>query len=429
MNSSLISELQSIGAFRVAEPGQYFELKSGEKSKFYADFRRVISYPKLFAQLCYELSKLVERKETTDGVAICGVPLGSIAYAQMVAHNLQTPALFVRPSAKEHGLKNAIEGDNFAKPIVVVEDVLTSGQSVSLTIDLLVKAGKRVKQIIALLDRRPPLDLNQPISGVPVRSLFSLSQLAKAPPFHRQIKAEPNSCTDRLLQIRRKKHTNLVVAVDLVDPVHVLEACREIGPYVCAIKLHLDLMDFSKMTRAEFTRQLGLLKCRYEFLVIEDRKFADIGQIAGMQLDSLLLQFPLVIDMVTVHAICGKPSLTELDKRGTGLIVVQQLSCEQNLIDPLYTAKADDMMNGLKNVVGVVSQTLNPRWLTFGPGISLEQKSDHAGQQYKSPSAANADLFIVGRAVTQPSHEKTRADAAKAYQQYCQSPSFAVSKL
>jgi uridine monophosphate synthetase len=417
----MIEELQRVGVIKVAEKGKFFKLKSGQQSQVYADFRSLLSHPKLFAQLCYQLSKLVERKD----IAVCGVPLGAIPYAQMVAHILQVPSIIVRPAAKEYGLKNTIEGGNLGQDIVIVEDVFTTGQSISETVLKLQAQGRKVCQIVTILDRRVPDQVGQHLNGIPVNSLFSLSDFEPNQRERRKIKV--GQLTRILMEIQKKKRTNLVVAVDLADPVAVLKVCKEVGPYVCAIKLHLDLVDFTKMSRVTFVRQLVALKQELTFLILEDRKFADIGQIAGMQLDLLLVEYDHgLIDMVTVHAICGRPALVEMDKRNIGLVVVQQLSCDQNLIDPLYSAKANDMLDdGLKNVVGVVAQNLNPRWLTFGPGISLETKSDNAGQVYKPPSSSNADIFIVGRAI---SHNPSPATAAQKYQQHCFNP-FISAKL
>jgi uridine monophosphate synthetase len=139
------------------------------------------------------------------------------------------------------------------------------------------------------------------------------------------------------------------------------------------------------------------LKHHHGFLLIEDRKFADIGAISLQQLERL----PTCFDMVTVHAIAGQPALAELDKRGIGLLVVCQMSSAGNLLDKNYQTAAVAMTGKLNHAVGAVAQEAQPQLLTFTPGINIDTdvKRDAAGQQYKPPSATSGDLFIVGRGI------------------------------
>src|ERR1700722_4024320 len=101
-------------------------LKSGQKSLIYFDFRRIISYPKLFEEVSYRLAMMIKDKD----VAITGVPMDDIPYACSIASILNLPMIMIRDNKKTYDLENMIEGDNFGKDIVLILDTITAGQSV-----------------------------------------------------------------------------------------------------------------------------------------------------------------------------------------------------------------------------------------------------------------------------------------------------------
>ena len=59
---------------------------------------------------------------------------------------------FIRKNPKKHGLENKIEGI-LEPPIVIVDDVVTSGQSVKDAIDAVNAAGYSVKGVVCVIDR------------------------------------------------------------------------------------------------------------------------------------------------------------------------------------------------------------------------------------------------------------------------------------
>ena len=61
---------------------------------------------------------------------IAGVATGAIAQGVLVAQELGLPFIYVRSSAKSHGLENLIEGEYKAgQKVVVIEDLISTGGS------------------------------------------------------------------------------------------------------------------------------------------------------------------------------------------------------------------------------------------------------------------------------------------------------------
>ena len=74
--------------------------------------------------------------------AIAGVATGGIALGALVAQELGLPFIYVRSKAKAHGLGNAIEGDlSVLSNVVVIEDLISTGQSSLKAIDALREAA------------------------------------------------------------------------------------------------------------------------------------------------------------------------------------------------------------------------------------------------------------------------------------------------
>ena len=144
-------------------------------------------------------------------------------------------------------------------------------------------------------------------------------------------------------------------------------------------------------------KNLVELKKRHNFLIWEDRKFAD--DIMERQIRTNVLPWA---DLVSIHPIPGLESVQAIPKE-IGIILIGEMSCYQNLIDYKYTQTVS-FAEIVENVVGFVGQRdyrENPRALMFVPGISLSENSgDSKGQRYSlMRDKSFADVFVVGRAI------------------------------
>lgn len=127
-----------------------FILKSGLKSTYYFDFKGAISYPSLINKISKRLNEFIE----DDNACITGVPFGGIPYSLMISQMRDMPMIFVREEDKKHGLHKIIEGENFGKEVIIIEDVITTGMSIYKTIDILRSHDVKIRQIICILDRK-----------------------------------------------------------------------------------------------------------------------------------------------------------------------------------------------------------------------------------------------------------------------------------
>ena len=141
----------------IIERGE-FTLKSGEKSDIYIDLRKVISYPELHRDICEEIYSNIDLNVDL----ICGTPYGAIPYASYISIKNNIPMIFLRKEVKQHGTKKLVEGVYQPNQrVVLIEDVVTSGNSVREAAEILESQGLKVSQIITIVSRsKEPLFYN-----------------------------------------------------------------------------------------------------------------------------------------------------------------------------------------------------------------------------------------------------------------------------
>ena len=135
-----------------------FVLASGRRSSFYIDARRTtMSGDGLAVVGGLGLDRLAVRGWNPRAVG--GMTLGAdpIAYALALSarrRGQQLDAFTVRKQVKEHGTGQRIEGCFAAGfPVVIVEDVLTTGRSARDAITAVQEEGGNVLGVMAVLDR------------------------------------------------------------------------------------------------------------------------------------------------------------------------------------------------------------------------------------------------------------------------------------
>lgn len=149
-NATKIAEfLLQIKAIKL-QPQNPFTWASGWKSPIYCDNRKTLSYPNVrtFIRQSYT-ETILEEFGKPDVIA--GVATGGIAQGALVAQELGIPFIYVRSSAKGHGLQNMIEGAyDKNQNVVVVEDLISTGGSSLAAVEALREAGLTVKGVIAI---------------------------------------------------------------------------------------------------------------------------------------------------------------------------------------------------------------------------------------------------------------------------------------
>ena len=141
--------LLQINAIKL-NPKNPFTWASGWKSPIYCDNRLILSFPAIRNFVREEFSKHIE-KEFGKPDVIAGVATGAIGIGMLVAEYMGLPFVYVRPEPKKHGRQNQIEGFiQKGQNVVVVEDLISTGNSSLLAVDALKEAGANVKGMVAI---------------------------------------------------------------------------------------------------------------------------------------------------------------------------------------------------------------------------------------------------------------------------------------
>ncbi len=132
------------------QPSNPFTWASGWKSPIYCDNRKLMSYPAIRNFIKVEFCRLILEKYP-QVEAIAGVATGAIAPGALVADTLGLPFVYIRSAPKDHGLENLIEGDLKPKQkVVVVEDLVSTGQSSLRAVEVVRRDGSDVLGIVAV---------------------------------------------------------------------------------------------------------------------------------------------------------------------------------------------------------------------------------------------------------------------------------------
>jgi orotate phosphoribosyltransferase len=132
------------------QPSQPFTWASGWSSPIYCDNRKTLSFPAIRTHIRQGYAEAILEKFGKPDV-IAGVATGGIAQGALVAQELGIPFIYVRSTAKGHGLGNQIEG-HFEKgqKVIVIEDLISTGGSSLVAVEALREAGCEVKGLIAI---------------------------------------------------------------------------------------------------------------------------------------------------------------------------------------------------------------------------------------------------------------------------------------
>ncbi|EFA80224.1 bifunctional UMP-synthetase [Heterostelium album PN500] len=459
--NTLVSRLHEINAVKLGQ----FKLKSGIMSPIYIDLRVTVSSPVLLSQIAEMMYQKVSQDSSMPPI-VCGVPYTAlpIATAMSIAHD--TPMVMRRKEAKNYGTAQLIEGRYKAGDnVLVVEDLVTSGASVLETVRDLNASGLVVTDVVVLLDRQQGARQELAKHGLKLHSVITMEELidtltkqgkldeptlalvnsfleanravtvpaasqmpaaAPAPKpakkyltYEERAKLATNPTASKLFNIMATKKTNLAVAVDLTRKQEVLNLADSIGSEICVLKTHVDIIDDYDQ---DFVHQLEQIASKHNFLIFEDRKFADIGNTVKYQFESGVYHISKWAHMVTIHGVAG-PAIIDgfrdsIKQTGAGLLLLAQMSSKGSLCVGEYTNQMIEM--GKQNsdaVMGFICQerleSMSDNFVLMTPGIQFNSKGDSMGQQYNTPDYVvkekGTDVIIVGRGIYQNSEPKSEA--------------------
>lgn len=405
----------------------HFVLKSGITSNIYIDLRLLTSSPKSMKLLASSLSNLVKEKSIDKtinhnkgkihivGCAYAGIPIASI-----LSIYVDVSMLIVRKERKTYGTKSLIEGKyNQGDNVILIDDIITTGSSLIDNYNVLKDHGLNVICGLIVIDRRDGnINVDLPFD---VHCLLSLNQInsqindqmigdttIRIPRLVKKLNSfekNNNVIGSKLCDIMIKKQSNLCLSCDLTTTKEILSLIDLIGQEICLLKIHYDIItDYNDA----FVLELCSLKIKHNFLIMEDRKFVDIGHCTQMQLNNLMKPVQW-FDMITVVPISGPDIIEVLAENfsqlqiNCGMVLVREMSTRQNHLANNYDYQIMvDRFRTNKYVTGVVSQSDENSDIDFKmtPGVSFETGTDNKGQQYRTVEDAiqtGTDIIIVGR--------------------------------
>lgn len=239
--------------------------------------------------------------------------------------------------------------------------------------------------------------------------------MAKRLSFLKRANLTRHKMAQKLFKIMEDKQTNLCLAADFLAQNKVFEMADELGPHICILKTHVDILeDFSPT----FGPKLRELADKHNFIIFEDRKFADIGQTVSVQYTKGIYRIAEWAHIINAHIVPG-PGIIEALK-GSNLLLLAEMSSHETLAKGTYTRKAIEMAKKYpETVMGFIclrSLTKNPGMVHLTPGVKLAPGKDHLGQRYRTVDEImienKSDIIIVGRDIT---HAKNPEEAALAY--------------
>lgn len=406
-----------------------FTLKSGIESPFYVDLRPLASDPKILKRLA---NYLLDMLPLDNFDLICGVPYAALPMATAMSLESYLPLIIKRKEAKEYGTKKMIEGIfQKGQNCLLVEDVITSGKSLLETIPEIENEGISVSDIVVVLDRQQGGKEMLESKGYRVHTLFTISEVCsilkeenhlsddevtrideflkgnvvkfeekKRPTYEQKLENAEHSVAKKLLEISIEKKSNLIASADVITTQELLDFAEKVGPHIVALKTHIDIVtDFDP---DKTILPLKDLATKYNFLLMEDRKFADIGNTQELQFSYGIYKISNWADFVTSHVIGGYDSLDCF--LNVGVVAILGMSSKGTLTDKNYQEEALKVAQSHPNVIGGVSQKQLPEeLLLFTPGVNLSDSGDGKGQQYNTPEHVfmnlQTDFMIVGRGI------------------------------
>lgn len=168
-----------VGAIRI-NVQQPFTWASGYKMPIYNDNRLLLGNAQNRALVTKGFQDLL-KKNTTEVEVIAGTATAGIPHATTLADRLQVPLVYVRSTAKSHGMGNKIEGIlKKNQKVLVIEDLISTGGSAVNAVKAVREAGGIVDHCFSIFSYGFPESLEKfKSASCQVHSILDFSELLK----------------------------------------------------------------------------------------------------------------------------------------------------------------------------------------------------------------------------------------------------------
>lgn len=159
-----------------------FVLASGQRSSFYINSKQVLFYSEAVALLGELLFRGSEDLtiEAVGGLEVGAIPMSTACVHRYHQAGRSLEGFFVRKKAKDHGSQQRIEGRLKAGDrVLVVDDVLTTGESCVQAVEAVEEAGAIVSRVVCIVDRLQ--GARERLANYDFRPLFTIRDLGIEP--------------------------------------------------------------------------------------------------------------------------------------------------------------------------------------------------------------------------------------------------------
>ena len=140
-----------IGAIKLS-PEDPFTWASGYRMPVYNDNRLLMGNFQHRTLVAKAMQSLVDENRLKSDL-VAGTATAGIAPATSLANSLESPLIYVRSTAKQHGMQNQIEGVlREGQTAIVIEDLISTGGSAMKAVEAIRKAEGKVYDCLCIFN-------------------------------------------------------------------------------------------------------------------------------------------------------------------------------------------------------------------------------------------------------------------------------------
>jgi len=199
MPNGLLEELSltlfDIGAIQLGK----FRLHSGRTSRIYLDLRLLVSYPHALRLATSAYQHILQ---TLSFDLLAAPPLAGLPIGTSLCLAMDKPLIYPRKTAKSYGTGKSIEGHwQVGQSAVIIDDVITSGNSILQAIVSLKTAGLQITNIVVLINREQGGIRSMQEQGYSATAAMTISQVMAVLERHERITAKERAKVLKSLNI------------------------------------------------------------------------------------------------------------------------------------------------------------------------------------------------------------------------------------